>query len=77
MKKTARFRAEVSFEGFRGSVRFPFLKGEAWELIGPAHEMQFRLDHFVGCRFGLYLYATRETGGSAAFRKFMRTCPNL
>ena len=70
-EKTARLRAEVTFEGMKGVVRFFFLKGEAWEPIGPAHEMRFLLDHFTGCRFGLYLYATRETGGSAAFRSFV------
>ena len=69
-EKTARLRAEVKFEGMKGIVRFFFLNGEAWEPIGPAHETQFRLDQFVGCRFGLYLYATRETGGSAGFGAF-------
>ena len=69
-EKTARFRAEVAFEGKKGIVRFFFLKDGAWKPLGPAHEMGFRLDHFVGCRFGLFLYAARETGGSAAFREF-------
>ena len=69
-EKTARFRAEVSFEGSGGIVRFFFLDGGTWKPIGPAHEMQFRLDHFTGCRFGLFLYATRETGGSAGFKAF-------
>ena len=32
--------------------------------------MAFALDHFTGCRFGLFLYAAEETGGSAAFREF-------
>ncbi len=69
-EKTARLRAEVRFEGMNGIVRFSFLRGDAWEPLGPAHTMVFALDHFTGCRFGLFLYATRETGGSAGFRKF-------
>ena len=69
-EKTARLRAEVRFEGFRGEVLFYWLNGEAWEPLGPVHTMGFALDHFTGCRFGLYLYAAKETGGSAAFSDF-------
>ena len=69
-KKTARLRAEVRFDGMKGIVRFFYLSAEKWEPLGPAHEMIFLLDHFTGCRFGLFLYASRETGGSAAFRRF-------
>ena len=69
-EKTARLRAEVTFEGMKGIVRFFFLKGEAREPLGPAHTMMFTLDHFTGCRFGLFLYSAKETGGSARFRKF-------
>ena len=69
-EKTARLRAEVRFEGMKGIVRFFCLKNGRREPLGPAHEMAFLLDHFAGCRFGLFLYATRETGGSAAFRRF-------
>jgi len=69
-EKTARLRAEVRFEGFRGEVLFYRLKGEAWESLGPVHTMMFALDHFTGCRFGLYLYSAKETGGSAAFSEF-------
>ena len=73
-EKTARLRAEVSFEGVKGIVRFFRREQGEWIPTGPAHTMQFRLDHFTGCRFGLYLYAQRETGGSAAFSRFrMRT----
>ena len=69
-EKTARLRAEVAFEGMKGIVRFFFRKGEEWSPLGPAHTMAFALDHFTGCRFGLFLYAQQEAGGSAAFREF-------
>ena len=69
-EKTARLRAEVCFEGMEGTVRFFFLREGNWEPLGPAHRMVFTLEHFTGCRFGLFLYAQRETGGSAAFRQF-------
>ena len=69
-EKTARLRAEVRFDGFLGEVRFSWWNGEAWEPLGPAHTMVYTLDHFTGCRFGLFLYAAKETGGSAAFSAF-------
>ncbi len=69
-EKNVRLRAEVSFEEALGKVRFFRQEGEAWEPLGPVHTMRYALDHFTGCRFGLFLYATRETGGSAAFRRF-------
>ena len=66
----ARLRADVRFSGMKGEVQFEYLDGSAWKPLGPVHPMAFALDHFTGCRFGLYLYAAEETGGSAAFRRF-------
>ena len=57
-------------------MRFYYRAGEQWEQLGPAHTMRFALDHFTGCRFGLFLYSTRETGGKAAFSRF-RYIPEL
>ena len=74
-EKTARLRAEVTFDGMKGIVRFFFRQGENWEPLGPAHTMMFTLDHFTGCRFGLFLYAERETGGSAGFSSFRISRP--
>ncbi|MBQ8314138.1 MAG: acetyl xylan esterase, partial [Lachnospiraceae bacterium] len=38
--------------------------------LGETHKLYFKLDHFVGCRFGLFLFSTKETGGTAEFSKF-------
>lgn len=38
--------------------------------IGVEHKLQFKLDHFTGARFGLFVYSTKEAGGSAAFSNF-------
>ena len=73
---TVRLRAEVRFPGPLGEVRFYYRAGEQWEQLGLAHTMRFALDHFTGCRFGLFLYSTRETGGKAAFSRF-RYIPEL
>ncbi len=38
--------------------------------FGVTHKLYFKLDHFVGCRFGLFLFSTEETGGVAEFSRF-------
>ncbi|MBQ9767445.1 MAG: glycoside hydrolase 43 family protein [Lachnospiraceae bacterium] len=42
-----------------------------WQKLGETHQLYFCLDHFVGCRFALFLYSTKETGGVAEFTKFV------
>lgn len=44
--------------------------GGAWKQIGITQKLYFKLDHFTGCRFGLFVYATRQTGGRAGFAGF-------
>lgn len=41
-----------------------------FKKLGDTHKLYFKLDHFVGCRFGLFLFSTKETGGMAEFSKF-------
>lgn len=38
--------------------------------IGLRHHLYFKLDHFVGCRYALFYYATRHIGGTARFTDF-------
>lgn len=33
-------------------------------------KLRFTLDHFTGCRIGLFLYSTKNTGGKASFSDF-------
>ena len=66
----ARLRAVVRFEGMTGRARFWYESGGGFLPLGPEHRMVFALDHFTGCRAGLFLYSTRETGGTAAFSRF-------
>lgn len=42
----------------------------AFTKLGDTHKLFFKLDHFVGCRFGLFLFSTKETGGMAEFSTF-------
>lgn len=49
----------------------PILNNGPWKKLGISHKLYFRLDHFVGCRVGLFLFSTKETGGYADFEKFI------
>ncbi len=69
-QKKTRLRAVVRFAGLKGEVFFAYQDASGWKPLGPVHTMAFALDHFTGCRFGLFLYATKETGGSASFSRF-------
>ena len=39
--------------------------------MGGALKVRFRLDHFTGCRFGLFMFSTKEAGGYADFSNFL------
>ena len=65
-----RLRAEAVLRGKNDRVRFMWEHNGKWEQLGPEHKIRFTLDHFCGCRFGLFLYATEQTGGSADFTRF-------
>lgn len=68
---TVRFRVEANFTEMKDEVRFFYHNGTRFVQIGSLHKLYFKMDHFTGCRFGLFLYATKQTGGSAAFRQFV------
>ena len=45
--------------------------GEGWKQIGTTQKLYFRLDHFTGCRFGLFIYSTEVIGGKVTFSEFV------
>ncbi len=69
-----RVRLEVSFadgktretDSATGYLRM----GEELRRIGPEQGLRFRLDHFTGCRFGLFVMSSSEAGGAAGFSDF-------
>ncbi len=69
------FRMECDFNPGKDTAEF-FFQTETggipsdFEKMGETHKLYFRLDHFVGCRFGLFLFSTKEIGGVAEFSKF-------
>ncbi len=70
-----KFRLETSF--YNNDVcLFRYYDGNEWKQLGEECPLVFRLDHFSGCRFGLFLYSTKETGGSVSFHDFRYNNPN-
>ena len=50
---------------------FYYQKDEKWIKLGITQKLYFRLDHFVGCRVGLFLFSTKEVDGVADFEHFV------
>ena len=46
------------------------LDGNSWMPIGNPLSMKYTLSHFMGYRFGLFNYATKQTGGHVDFDYF-------
>ena len=66
---TSRLQAEFDFT--TDTVQFSCVNAEGEiALIGKPHQLVYRLDHFMGCRIGLFMYSTKETGGTARFADF-------
>jgi uncharacterized protein len=65
---TVFLKAECDFKDRADRARFFYsLDGESWTAIGNELRMNYTLPHFMGYRFGLFNYATKETGGYADF----------
>ena len=59
-------RADTDFSREPDTAWFSFLDaGGTWKQLGVRHDLYFKLDLFIGCRFGLFCYATRQPGGKA------------
>ncbi len=66
-------KASFRFEEMADTVIFYYLDQGIWHPVGKPHALSYRLDHFVGCRIGLFCYATKQPGGSAVFSDFQYT----
>ena len=61
------FRAAADFHDQVDRATFSYsLDGTTWTPIGNTLQMRYTLGHFMGYRFGLFVYATGEPGGWAA-----------
>ncbi|HEX6846616.1 MAG TPA: glycoside hydrolase, partial [Chitinophagaceae bacterium] len=70
-QKTIFFKAECDFTDKKDIADFFYsLDGKNWKAIGTQLKMAYTLPHFMGYRFGLFNYATKQSGGHADFDYF-------
>jgi len=70
-QNTVYFKADCDFTDRKDVARFFYsLDGKKWLQIGASLKMTYTLPHFMGYRFGLFNYATKNTGGYADFDYF-------
>lgn len=64
-------RAVCDFTDLKDVADFYYsLDGDKWVRMGTRLKMSYTLPHFMGYRFGLFNYATKEAGGYADFDYF-------
>ena len=58
------FKIDCNFKERADTAHFYYsLDGKSWKAIGEPLKMTYTLPHFMGYRFGLFNYATQQTGG--------------
>jgi beta-xylosidase len=63
-KKRVFLKMECDFKNQSDLVVFAYsMDGKSWTSIGRAHHLRYDLRHFMGCRFGLFNFATKSPGG--------------
>jgi len=65
-----RLRIELNFTDRKDTACFYYQDKGRWKQIGIEYKLFFGLDHFTGCRFGLFYYSTECAGGEARFLDF-------
>ncbi len=63
-------KVHADFEDKHDKASFFYLAKDKWIKIGIDQQQYFKIDHFTGCRFGLFLFSTKEPGGYVDFMKF-------
>ncbi len=65
------FKAECDFKNNADKGKFYYsLDGKKWISLGNTINMPYSIPHFMGYRFGLFNYATKNVGGFADFDYF-------
>jgi beta-xylosidase len=64
-------KAECDFRDRKDIAHFFYsLDGDSWKAFGSPLKMAYTLPHFMGYRFGLFNYATKQPGGAVDFDYF-------
>ncbi len=70
-QSTVYLKAECDFRNRKDTALFYYsLDNKTWTPIGEPLKMPYTIPHFMGYRFGLFMYATQQPGGSADFDYF-------
>jgi len=70
-KTTIFFKAECDFTDKKDIANFFYsLDGNNWTVLGTPLKMAYTIPQFIGYRFALFNYATKNTGGFADFDYF-------
>lgn len=70
-RKMVYLKADAYFTDRADSAHFYYsLDGKSWSQIGSTLKMEYTLPHFMGYRFGLFNYATKDIGGFVDFDWF-------
>jgi beta-xylosidase len=70
-QNTIFLKIECNFKDMTDTAQFFYsLDGKSWLAIGPKLKMAYTLPHFMGYRFGLFNYATKQAGGYVDFDYF-------
>jgi len=70
-QKNVFFKAECDFTDKKDIANFFYsLDGQTWTPVGTQLEMTYTIPHFMGYRFGLFNYATKQVGGFVDFDFF-------
>jgi beta-xylosidase len=70
-KNVVYFKIECDFKDKIDIANFFYsLDGKTWIAIGEKLKMEYTMPHFMGYRFGLFNYATKNVGGFADFDFF-------
>ena len=65
------FKITCNFKNRKDEANFYYsLDGTNWKQLGNTLKMEYTLPHFMGYRFGLFNYATKNTGGYVDFDFF-------
>ncbi|MDL2303412.1 glycoside hydrolase 43 family protein [Dysgonomonas sp. OttesenSCG-928-D17] len=69
--KKVYFKVEADFRDLTDKAYFYYsFDGKNWKPIGTPLKMAYTLSHFMGYRFALFNYATKQTGGYVDFDYF-------
>lgn len=75
-QKRVYLKAECDFRDRADCACFFYsLDGKSWTSIGKQLKMEYTLPHFMGYRFGLFNYATKNSGGYVDFDWFRISMP--